>query len=248
MNILTYDGTFQGLLTITYYCFEKRKLPDLILKEGNKGIFGNGNIIKTDFKKAEYVSNFIKRKINNGILKNIFLAYLSEYENIEVDIIKYVNIALKLKKDPINYIEKDYILKIKKVIYKVSNEKHKFIGLLRFRELSNGLYYAPFEPDHNIIILLARHFINRFSNQNWIIHDIKRNLALVYSKGKVDLININISNQYFFKDLENLSKDEIEYQSLWKTYFNSAAITERNNSKLQKQFMPIRYWKYLTEF
>nr|WP_315988235.1 DUF4130 domain-containing protein [Desulforamulus aquiferis] len=37
------------------------------------------------------------------------------------------------------------------------------------------------------------------------------------------------------------------YQELWKEYFKSTAIQGRKNPKLQKQFMPTRYWKYLIE-
>ena len=34
---------------------------------------------------------------------------------------------------------------------------------------------------------------------------------------------------------------------LWKEYFNAINIKERNNPKLHRQNLPVRYWKYLTE-
>jgi probable DNA metabolism protein len=40
---------------------------------------------------------------------------------------------------------------------------------------------------------------------------------------------------------------EKEYQDLWKKYFETIAIKERTNPRCQKNFMPVRYWKNLTE-
>lgn len=245
MKIVLYDGSFQGLLTIIFNTYNEKKIPDMIFRQYNPSIFNIDNI-QTDYKKAAIVNEFIIRKLNKTILKNIYLAYLSEIENIEVDIIKYFNLSLKINSNAELHIEKDYIIRIKNAISKVINEKHKFLGLIRFRKLSNGILYAPFEPDHNIITLLSKHFINRYPNNKWIIHDIKRNLVLSYNK-KVELSKINEFDNDFYLKEENLSYEEISFQNLWKTYFNNTTITERKNKKLQRQYMPTRYWKYLIE-
>ena len=47
----------------------------------------------------------------------------------------------------------------------VSREIHRFKGLLRFRRLQDGLYWAPFEPDYDIISTLAPHFRARLADQ-----------------------------------------------------------------------------------
>ncbi|GAB6189368.1 TIGR03915 family putative DNA repair protein [Marinitoga arctica] len=246
MKIITYDNTFQGLLTIIYNTYNEQKIPDLIFRKNNPSVFNIFDNIKTDYKKAAVVSEFIIKKFDKTVFKNIYLAYLSEIDNIEVDIIRYFNLSLKLKTNAELHIEKNYIIRFKNAISKVMNEKHKFLGLLRFRKLENDVLYAPFEPDHNIITLLSKHFINRFPNEKWIIHDIKRNLVLSYNK-KIELAKINEFKRNFYLKEENLSYDEIYFQNLWKTYFNNATISERKNLKLQKQYMPSRYWKYLIE-
>jgi hypothetical protein len=38
------------------------------------------------------------------------------------------------------------------------------------------------------------------------------------------------------------------YKKLWKSFFNSIAIKERENLKLQRQHCPLRRRKYMTEF
>ncbi|WP_129408009.1 TIGR03915 family putative DNA repair protein [Marinitoga lauensis] len=246
MKIILYDGTFSGLLTIIFNAYNEKKIPDIIFRQHNPSIFNVIDTVKTDYKKATVVSDFITNKLDKIVLKNMYLAYLSEFENIEVDIIKYFNLSLKIKRNAELHIEKNYIIRLKNAITKVINEKHKFLGLLRFRKLSNGIWYAPFEPDHNIISLLPKHFINRYPDKRWIIHDIKRNLILAYDK-KIELIQIKDFDNNFYLKEENLSYEEKAFQSLWKTYFKSASISERKNEKLQRQYMPIRYWKYLIE-
>jgi probable DNA metabolism protein len=44
-----------------------------------------------------------------------------------------------------------------------------------------------------------------------------------------------------------MAEDEQLFQKLWKAYFKSLTIKERINPKLQRQHLPKRYWKYLTE-
>ena len=39
-----------------------------------------------------------------------------------------------------------------------------------------------------------------------------------------------------------------EYRDLWKTFFDSIAIKERTNPKLQQNMMPLRYREYAVEF
>ena len=42
-------------------------------------------------------------------------------------------------------------------------------------------------------------------------------------------------------------EEEINYQNLWKEYFDHTNIKERKNTKLHLQHVPKRYWRYLTE-
>jgi probable DNA metabolism protein len=38
-----------------------------------------------------------------------------------------------------------------------------------------------------------------------------------------------------------------QWEDLWRTYHHSVNNEDRKNPNLQRQFMPVRYWKYLTE-
>ena len=114
-------------------------------------------------------------------------------------------------------------------------------GILRFKSIKEDILYAQIEPDHNIIALLAPHFQARLRNENFIIHDSKREIGVFYNK-----------KEWIVKDIEKLDPSLVKeseeiYEELWKTYFKSISIERKTNPKLQKRNMPMRYWKYLTE-
>jgi probable DNA metabolism protein len=46
---------------------------------------------------------------------------------------------------------------------------------------------------------------------------------------------------------ELLSGEELNYQKLWRNYFNTLSVEGRTNTALQRSNMPRRYWKYLVE-
>ncbi|MDR1181486.1 MAG: DUF4130 domain-containing protein, partial [Bacteroidales bacterium] len=46
---------------------------------------------------------------------------------------------------------------------------------------------------------------------------------------------------------ELLAEEECYFQATWKQYLQSISIKERKNPNLQRQHMPKRFWKYLTE-
>lgn len=115
------------------------------------------------------------------------------------------------------------------------------LGLIRFKLLEENLYYAQMEPDYNILELIAPHFADRMSDQNWIIHDVSRGIGAIYNQNEwviIDAKNI---------ELPALGEKELYFQNLWRQYFKNIAITNRFNPKLQRKIMPARYWKYLVE-
>jgi probable DNA metabolism protein len=43
------------------------------------------------------------------------------------------------------------------------------------------------------------------------------------------------------------SDDEARWRPLWQAYFAAIAVRTRLNPRLQRQYMPRRYWHYLVE-
>lgn len=101
--------------------------------------------------------------------------------------------------------------------------------------------YARLEPDNDIVELMAPHFADRYKNDPFILHDLRREKA-VFAQGG------HWYSAALPRDaVSTLAQGEREYRKLWKQYFETIAIKERTNPRCQKQYMPVRYWKHLTE-
>ncbi len=238
-----YDGSFEGLLTSIYEAFYAKVKPDDIKSSIDyiENFLVEKIYIETDMEKSQKVYGAIENKISNNSLKKVFYAYLSELPDSEMKILRYLQLGFKMGADVDLNLANEDVLNMVHLNKKVGGERHRLTGFLRFRKVTGDILYAQVEPDHNVIALVAPHFKARLANENFIIHDIKRGLAVFYNR-----------DQWVIKDIEEpdpmLVKDREEhYEDLWKVYFNAISIERKTNIKLQKRNMPMRYWKHLTE-
>lgn len=244
MNIFIFDATFEGLLTAIYEAYYNEVKPQAIYSSliYEPNLIDNPINIETDLDKFQKVYNAIESKISKKSLQKIYYCYLSETKESSNLIFSYIRMGFKIGKDIELHKNNDTVLNIDKLAKRVSLERHRFTGFVRFKEINNILY-SSIEPDFNILGLLGNHFKNRLTNEYFIINDAKRNIALVYNKDDYYLTTLDSNMKAL---LEN-SYDTGEYSDLWRQYFKSTNIKERANSRLQKRSMPTRYWKNLTE-
>ena len=136
-----------------------------------------------------------------------------------------------------------YILNCIKPQEYVSRENHKFKGFTRFKKHENDIYYAEINPTNNILFLLSNHFKKRLSTEFWIIKDVNRGLYSIYNKENFIIASDNEFKMNKFK----LSDDEKTFEELWIEFYNTIGIKERKNDRCRMNFMPKKYWKYITE-
>lgn len=244
MMIFLYDDTFEGLLTAIYNSFYS-KSPSISIygkSEPNTPLL-LGEIIEVITEKDKFlkVRNAIIKKIDFLSLKKIYMVYLSTYKDKSMIIFKYLKIAFKLGRDVHNFLNIDIVRLIDTINKRVSIERHRFEGFIRFNSISEKFLYSSIEPDNDILELLGEHFKSRFPREYFIIHDISREKALVYNTNFYEIITID-------KDAyEKLRLYDDGYMNLWKAYFKSTTIDERTNLRLQCRMMPKRYWKHILE-
>lgn len=236
------DGSFEGILTAVFEVYEKKEIPESIVSRDSYQMSLDTDVreIDTNEGKSERVYNTVIEKMSYEALETMYKAWLSEHCDIGTALYKYIRIGLKMGRKILSYLQNPDVLMVHDLAYKVSGEAHRFLGILRFKKLNSGLYYSKIEPDNNITMLIAEHFKERLSDQPWIIHDAKRNVFALYDTNQVIFIKEDISIP-----IDN--GDDKTFEELWKNYFNAIAIENRRNPKLQKQFLPRRYWKNLTE-
>lgn len=238
-----YDGSFEGLLTAVYEAYYRRESPTHItsLDCEQQSLLDTNVHITTDEDKASRVYNSIREKISFQALTNVYYAYLSELDDIEIHILNYIKLGFKEGRRVDLHLSDDRVLAIHSAAKKVTRESHLIIGILRFKKLENNVYYAQYTPDHNITTLISDHFVKRFQDQNWIIHDLKRNYAAVFDKN--NCIFVDLDREFLTSNSNSLD----DYEKLWQNYFTNICIKERVNPKLQKRNLPRRYWSFLTE-
>ena len=242
MIIYVYDGSFEGLLTAIHEAYYLREKPDKIISEENfrQDLLSSVTSINTAPQKADKVYNAIVEKISREALRFVYYVYISEVEEAATVIYEYLKMGWKVGYDVDKYLLDPRVLKIHQISSKVSRERHRMLGLLRFQSIGE-LYYSEIEPDYNIVGLIAPHFAKRMADQSWMIHDSKRNIAAVYNQREWYLIEVAK------EEIPPLEDRETVYEELWRAYYKHISIPERANSRLQKRCMPVRYWKHLTE-
>ena len=236
------DGSFEGILTAIFEAYEKKEDPESIVSQGfyQISLDSAAREISTDEEKSRRVYNAVIRKMSQQAIETMYKAWLSEYREIGTALYKYIKIGLKLGPQILSYLQNPDVSLVSGLADKVTFEAHRFLGILRFKKLTNGLYYAKIEPDNNITMLIAEHFEKRFSDQPWIIHDAKRNIFALYDTNQVIFINEDIR-------IDTDNDKDIIFEELWKNYFRAISIEDRRNPRLQKRYLPRRYWRNLTE-
>ncbi len=121
--------------------------------------------------------------------------------------------------------------------------------LIRFQQTKCEICLPLYKPTFNVLPLILKHFESRYSDQKWIVYDLKRNFGLFYNLQETSYIifNFKSKDQLDPSNSSIYSTSEIGFQQLWREYFESTNIKSRKNMKLHMQHVPKRYWKYLTE-
>ncbi len=252
MAYLIYDGTFEGLLSVVFQCYQQKLVPTDICREADfqEVLFTEKQTISTDEQQADRVWKALRKKLHQRNKELPFMAFLSGEPGIEMMLFRFARRLF----DTNFSIETDYgdsdVLQLKKLERKVLQEISRLLQFVRFQETKDGLYFAPVEPAYDVLPFTLRHFKNRFADQQWLIYDLKRDYGFYYDLKTIR--EVEISEETFSRldgkvNSNLLQEQEVAYQVLWKNYFDSINIKERKNHKLQRQHMPQRYWKFLPE-
>ena len=246
-----YDGTFQGFLTAIFDIYSRKKNPEAILpyKESTL-LFTEKYEVIADVEKSERVYNGIIRVGGERTAEHIYYAFLSDDNNVEMTLLRYVRHLFLSEHAIMDDLSHPDVLKVHKLYRTVSREAHRILMFLRFEQAADGTYFAPFAPKYDVVPFTLGHFKDRFSGQKWIIYDTVRNYGFYYDTQNIERIvfdNPAFCNEtgQLFNGVEHSGEDK--WQDMWRAYFKSIAIAERKNLALQRNFMPKRFWKYLTE-
>ncbi|MBE5757057.1 MAG: DNA metabolism protein [Clostridiales bacterium] len=235
------ENSVSGILSAIFESFKEKEYPDgIVCEKFELSVFDTLKEIIVDDEKVKRVKSALT-KYNQFALDKISYAFRYGEESKLKIIFDFIYLTIDKKKNLLKMFNNPIISSFNDIVDRISLERHRFLGFVRFIETTNGVLYSNISPDHDISDLLFSHFKNRM-NTPFIIHDTKRN--------KVVLFNGNDKQIVYTEKLPTLYLHENEeyFSELFKRYFDSVNIKERKNTKLQDRYMPRRYRKNLTEF
>ncbi|MDR0894729.1 MAG: TIGR03915 family putative DNA repair protein [Prevotellaceae bacterium] len=255
MNIIfRFDSTFDGLLTALFDAYFRRTFPDVLLasEEPLPLFYDEVFTVVTDSQKAERVWKGLQKKLSAYVLTCLMECWLAEEVDTPMLLFRYMRKAIDAAVGiETNFADAD-VLAFSRMWKRVDWERTRLMQFVRFQKAVDGTYFAAVEPEKNALPLVIDHFRDRFADQAWLIYDIRRGYGYYYNKVEVREVTFGQENRAEhlitgMLDESLVDKDERLFQLLWQSYFKAICIKERLNPRKQRQDMPVRYWKHLTE-
>ncbi len=250
-TILIYDGSLEGFLSCVFSAYEEKLKVIAInpIGESTGQLFQESVEVITAPEKAKRVWASLRKKTSAAGLRDLKWAFLSELPGIELHLYRMIRYILAENISVDRDFSHPAVLKVSQTAKKVGREKHRMEAFVRFRLTKDEIYFAAIEPDFNVLPLIKVHFKNRYTDQKWIIYDLKRNFGIAWDLSALQYITLDLAPEIGISGAseEYFHTSEIAFQNLWKQYFTSTNIKSRANQRLHVQHLPKRYWKYLTE-
>lgn len=243
------ENTPDGIFTAIYDAWAAH-IPDgqlkLRVEEGYSfELFSQYVYVQTSLDKAVKVARSVSRKIGREAYDMMYLAALSQYED-KIDVIyRFLKLGFRCGSAVTDMHGDENVCRLFDIQRNVKNEAHLINGFIRFFDSENGILIAKIGPKNQVLPLVAPHFADRFPEENFVIIDEVHGMGAFHERRK----------KWFLSPLDEAaaetiwnSKESAGYERLWKTFFHTIAIKERENYRCQRTMCAIRYRDYMLEF
>lgn len=245
------DGIFSGIYDAWASRLGHANVALRISGMDNLELFARYRTVITDSEKARKVADTIRRKMGEEAYEHIYQAALASdgekadciYRVLAVGLSKYTD--THTAHHLMDKLQDYYVCQVFNLSRKVSREAGRYIEFVRFRELENGVLFSEIEAECQVLPLIGDHFSDRFPNEHFMIYDHHSGDCLIHAAGKSWFI-WKSADLNPLTDLQ-YSGSEQEMQRLWCAFCDSISIRERENSRLQMQFWPLKFRKWMTE-
>ncbi len=251
--VYLYDGSFEGLLTAVAVAVKSPRPVHRVFAGRHyvPSLFATTLMVEGDPAQAERILSYLQ-EISKDAVQLAMQAFLSEDKDAANYLYEFIRLCLSRGAAVLQFHTNDSVRSLLNLSRKVDFEAHRLNGMLRFRILEDGVLYAPFQSDHNVIAHCAGHFQKRLAERTWILHDTGRNFALYWDTNSLQPADIDDELRAYtthFGELPEhlLTDQERYYQHLWRCFHAAVSNPERENKLLQRSFMPRRYWHFLVE-
>lgn len=252
MLVFRYDYSFEGLLCALFDAYALKAFPDALIGTGApEPLFTNRlHEVATDPAHAARVWRGVERRL--GARSRSMLIYAWHGEGEARSDLRMLRCLRRVIDEGLSALA-DHADPDMKGLYRlalaVSHEREHLKQFVRLQKAADGTYFAAVTPQHNALPLALDYFTDRFADQRWLIYDRRRDFGYYYDGKEARRVTLENDRGMIADKLDDrwLAEDERRFQLLWKSYFRALAIPQRANARQQRQMMPRRYWKHLTE-
>lgn len=238
--IYQYDGSLDGFLCCVYESYVYKEAPAAFCCDEDPLSLYEVRTVVTQPAYSQRVSRGIAARSGKAlaVVRRGFLTCLPDKE-----LHLYAFIRKLLAEGPgfMRDLSEPACYPLYRAIRHMNGELEKLRGFVRFSDYG-GILGAEIEPKNRVLPLLRGHFCQRYANEQFFIYDRTHRELLLYANGRSRITQI----ENFQPVLPG--EDELYFRSLWKQFFQSVAIRERENPRCQNTFMPKRYRGTMTEF
>ena len=254
--VLSHDGSFAGFLCAVAEAINASRSASTALSIRGPvpctELFDDTIAVPADEGRAMRLWERLSRKCGEDAMRICFDAFCSDFGMKEDAIARALVRMSREGRQALEDLADPDISLVEKAALRARAQAHLITGLLRFSELRDGSWFAPIEPDCDILRLIGDHFAARYADMSFAIHDRKRGIALLYRPGspwkivsgfsiETDTVSPADNDDLPFSDRETAIR------SGWIAYFDAIAINQRKNPRLQVGHMPRKYWRFLPE-
>lgn len=254
--ILICEDSVEGIFTAIYEIYEQHLDLETTRvqtsEDENIRLFASYRNVATDFEKAHKVTNTIRRRLGEDTYKDICMALTTTDPDKAQAVFRTIVTGLRMTKgNKIAYVmdnlSDDAVRKVMTLSRNAGNELHHMIEFVRFEEMTQGFLMARFSARNKILPMMIPHFADRLPSENFIIYDERHDWAAVHPARK-EWILIEGAGEKLNLVTDQISTREMNYQDLYRHFVDKIAIEGRRNYELQRNMLPIRFRKYMTEF
>ena len=245
------ENSVEGILSGVYTAWTSRKGHDNVkLKimgtEDTMELFCQYEEVKIDSVKAGKVVKAMKENISKEAYSLVYKSALSKDPDRADKIYRFLIYGFHIGSSIIDMLQLPEVYEIFQMCRHIDNETHLLTGFVRFIEMEGELLVSRIGPKNDVVVLLAPHFADRLSGENWVIYDENRKKAVLHPANRPWYLLDLISPEWESK-LKKASEED-EYEELFKCFRKSISIKERENPVCQQNHMPLRYRPYMPEF
>ncbi len=237
-----YDGTFNGFLTCVYESYVCREEPLCFAAPGEERIsLYPEREVETCRPHARRVWASLPKKLSADGAELVLWAFLTCLPERERHI--YELIALGYERGPsvIRDLTDDRVAVLRRAVTHLKGEAQLLRGFVRFSD-QEGVLVSRIQPKNRVLPVLRGHFCARYPGERFLLYDETHREALFHAPGHWAILPLEELH------LAPPSREETDYRALWRRFYETVAIKERENPKLRMTHMPKRYWAMMTEF